>query len=54
MSYEKGFEDSLELSITEVKKSKTKKEAVERLQYMLGLIKERKLDKIKQMLGVIK
>lgn len=54
MSYQEGFEDSLELCLSEVKKSTSKKDAVHRIQYLLGLIKEHKLDRVKQMIGVLK
>jgi hypothetical protein len=54
MSYQEGFEDSLELCLVEVKKSKTKKDALERIQYFLGLVKEHKFDRIKEMIGALK
>ncbi|MGQ9565901.1 MAG: hypothetical protein ACUVT5_05080 [Candidatus Bathyarchaeales archaeon] len=54
MSYQEGFEDSLELCLIEVKKSKTKKAALGRLQYFLGLVKEHKLDRIKEAIGALK
>jgi len=53
-SYQEGFEDSLELCLTEVKRSNSKKDAVERIKYLLGLVKEHKFDRIKQLLGAIK
>jgi hypothetical protein len=54
MSYQEGFEDALELCLSEVKKSNTKKDALSRLNYLLGLIKEHKLDRVKQMIGALK
>lgn len=54
MSYQEGFEDSLELCLFEVKRSKNKRDAIERIRYLLGLVKERKFDRIKQMLGALK
>jgi hypothetical protein len=54
MSYQEGFEDSLELCLLEVKKLKSKKDALERIQYLLGLVKERKFDRIKEMIGALK
>jgi len=54
MSYQEGFEDSLELCFIEVKKSKTKKDALEKIQYFLGLVKEHKFDRIKEMIGALK
>lgn len=53
-SYQEGFEDSLELCLAEVKRSGSKKDAVERIKYFLGLVKEHKFDRIKQILGAIK
>jgi len=53
-SYQEGFEDSLELCLTEVKRSNSKKDAVEKIKYLLGLVKEHKFDRIKQILGAIK
>jgi len=54
LGYQEGFEDALELYLTEVKKSKRKRDAVHGIKYLLGLIKEHKFDRIKQMLSVIK
>jgi hypothetical protein len=53
MSYEKGFEDALELIYADVEQSKNKKDALQRIRYLLGLIKEHKIDRIKQMIGAI-
>jgi len=53
-NYEEGFEDAVQLCLTELKKSNRKKEAVSRLEYILGLVMEHKFDRIKQMLGVLK
>lgn len=38
----------------EVKKSKSKKAALDRIQYFLGLVKEHKFDRIKEMIGALK
>lgn len=54
MSYQEGFEDSLELCLVEVKRSKTKKVALDRIQYFLGLVKEHKFDRIKEAIGALK
>jgi len=54
MSYQEGFEDSLELCLVEVKKSKTKRLALDRIQYFLGLVKEHKFDRIKEAIGALK
>ena len=53
-TYQEGFEDSLELCLAEVKRSNSKKDAVERIKYLLGLVKEHKFDRIKQILGALK
>lgn len=54
LSYREGFEDSLELCLEEVGKSKGKQDAIQRIRYLLGLVKERKFDRIKEMLGALK
>jgi hypothetical protein len=54
MSYQEGFEDSLELCLLEVKKSKSKRDALGKIQYFLGLVKEHKFDRIKEMIGALK
>jgi len=53
-SYEEGFEDSLELCLSEVKESSNKKDVVQRIRYLLGLVKEHKFDRVKQIIGAIK
>ena len=53
-SYQEGFEDSLELCLSEVKTSTSKKDAVQKIRYLLGLVKEHKFDRIKQIIGAIK
>jgi len=53
-SYQEGFEDSLELCLSEVKRSNSKKDAVHRIKYLLGLVKEHKFDRIKEILGAMK
>lgn len=53
-SYQEGFEDSLELCLSEVKTSISKKDAVQKIRYLLGLVKEHKFDRIKQIIGAIK
>jgi hypothetical protein len=52
-TYMKGFEDALELAYAEVVAAKTKKYVLERLQYLLGLIKERKFNQLRQRLGAL-
>ena len=53
-SYEEGFEDALQLCHTEIKKSNNKRDALCRLEYLIGLVMEHKFDRIKQMLGALK
>jgi len=53
-NYEEGFEDALQLCHTEIKKSGNKKDALRRVEYLIGLVMEHKFDRIKQMLGAIK
>ena len=53
-TYQEGFEDSLELCLTEVKNSNSKKDAIERIRYLLGLVKERKFDRLREMIGTPK
>jgi len=54
LSYRDGFEDSLELCLDEVRKARGKQDALQRIRYMLGLVKESKFDRIKEMLGALK
>ena len=53
-NYEEGFEDALQLCHVEIKKSKRKKDALSRVEYLIGLVMEHKFDRIKQMLGALK
>jgi len=53
-NYEEGFESALQLCHSEIKKSNTKKDALHRVEYLIGLVMEHKFDRIKQMLGAIK
>jgi hypothetical protein len=53
-TYQEGFEDSLELCLTEVKNSNSKKDAIERIRYLLGLVKEHKFDRLREMIGAQK
>ena len=54
MSYEEGFEDAIELCMDEAEKPPDKQYAVKRLEYILGLVKEHKFEKIKRMLGSLR
>ncbi len=53
-TYQEGFEDSLELCLTEVKSSNSKKDAIARIRYLLGLVKEHKFDRLREMIGAQK
>ncbi|MFQ5758371.1 MAG: hypothetical protein ACE5IF_01690 [Candidatus Bathyarchaeia archaeon] len=53
-TYQEGFEDSLELCLTEVKNSNSKKDAIARIRYLLGLVKEHKFDRLREMIGAQK
>lgn len=51
MSYRDGFEDAVEFCIAETEDSNGKQQALEKMEEILLLVKEDKLDKIKKMLG---
>lgn len=53
MSYRDGFEAATELCLKELNEADSKEKASEKLQYILSLVKEDKLEKIKQMLGTL-
>jgi len=50
MSYEQGFEDCAELCYAEAGEAKDKEEAMKRLRYIVGLVKQKKFDRLKRML----
>jgi len=54
VAYQEGFEDSLELCLEEVKRAKSRRDAVQQIEYLLGLVKEHKFDQIKQRLGALR
>ncbi len=54
MSYEEGFEDAVELCMDEAERAPDKQDVVKRLEYILGLVKEHKFDRIKRMLGSLR
>lgn len=54
MSYEKGFEDALELCWNEGQGIEDKETLMQRIEYFIRLVKESKMDKIKQMIGVLR
>jgi hypothetical protein len=43
MSYQEGFGDSLELCFVEVKKAKTRMDALDEMQYFWGLLRSTSL-----------
>ena len=49
--YRQGLEDGIELCLTDVQKSTSKKDAIARLRYLLGLVKERKLNHLHELIG---
>ena len=52
--YMRGFEDALELVMTALSEVKSLREAKVRVEYYMTLVKERKLERIKYMLGALK
>jgi len=53
-NFEEGFEAALQLCHSELKKSNSKKDALSKLEYLIGLVMEHKFDRIRQMLGALK
>jgi len=53
-NYARGFEDALELALTALDEAKSLEEAKERVRYYMSLIKERKFEKIRYMLGALR
>lgn len=49
----RGFEDAIELAIMELDSAEDKAAARERLTYVLGIIKERKIGAVKKHLAVL-
>lgn len=52
-SYRRGWEDALELCLSEIQKIKTLNEARIKARELLGLIKEDKIERLKEMLWMI-
>lgn len=52
-SYKRGFEDCTELGLYEMAKAKTLEEAKRRCEEILGLLKEDKLERLKEMLWIV-
>jgi len=52
--YRNGFEDALELCIAELNDAKDKDASVKKLMEYLGLVKEDKLERLKEMLFNVK
>lgn len=46
--YRQELEDGIELCLTDVQKSTSKKDAITRLQYLLGLVREKKLNHLQE------
>ena len=53
-NYARGFEDALELALTALDEASSLEEAKERVRYYMSLIKERKFEKIRYMLGALR
>ncbi len=53
MGYAEGFEDAVELCLHELRKAKDMKDAEERIQNIVDLVKERKFDRIKYLLTTL-
>ena len=51
--YSRGFEDACELALKALSTAKSLEEARQYIMYLLGLVKERKLEAIKRELGVL-
>ena len=49
--YSRGFEDACELALKALTTAKSLEEAKQYITYLLGLVKERKLESIKRELG---
>lgn len=54
MSYKQGFEDALELCISETDQSENKDKALAKMTEFLGLVKGDKLERLKEMLWTAK
>ena len=49
--YGRGFEDGLETALKVLKESEGLQEAAKKLEYLLGLVKERKFEALQRELG---
>jgi len=49
--YGRGFEDGLETALKVVRESRRLEEAAMRIEYLLGLVKERKFEALERELG---
>jgi len=52
-SYKRGFEDCVELCLSAISESGSLEEAKRRVEEILGLIKEDKIERLKRMLWMI-
>jgi len=50
-SYGRGFEDGLEAALKVIRESRELREAAMRIEYLLGLVKERKFEALERELG---
>ncbi|MEM2841632.1 MAG: hypothetical protein QXN62_08760 [Candidatus Bathyarchaeia archaeon] len=51
--YERGFEDACELALKNLEEAKSLEEATRRVRRILGLVKERKYEALREMLEAI-
>lgn len=51
MSYQNGFEDAVELCLSEILESKSNEEAIKKIKHLLGIMKSNKFESIRQKIG---
>jgi hypothetical protein len=54
LSYQEGFEDAAELCLDEARRANDKGEIIQRIESLLELVKQRKFDRIRHMLGALR
>jgi len=53
LSYQSGFEDAVELCLSEIIESKSKEEAAKKIKGLLGIMMSNKFERIRQKLGAL-
>lgn len=53
-SYRRGWEDAIELCLYELERAKSLEEAGQKIKELLGLVKEDKIERLKEMLWMNK